>query len=629
MKKLLLLLTAMLILSVAEAQQISKEEAQLKAQQFFGKANQSRDGRGNAPRTAPLLTLVNNCDEFYIFNDEANGGYVIVSGDERMPDILGYSYDGHFDTENVPCNMEVLLEGYAEEVRYVQTHNVQKKEQNAGEAWEKDYIAPMLSTAWNQYKPFNNQCPTINGEHCVTGCVATAMAQILAYHQWPLKTTETIPQYKTSTYGIDVPAIEPTSIDWENMLPSYNYSVSYTEKQADAVANLMKLCGASIQMDYGLDGSPAVADAPKSALVKYFGYRGDIVGAYQSNFTSYGYGWYHYWYHFIYNELANRRPVFYSAVSFAGDGHAMVIDGFQGDSDYYFFHVNFGWGGSSDGFFLLDEMQFKANCYAIAGISPITLDGSPHVYGTLEEEKLTLYYDNKYELRSGTVITSIKKSLSDNKEITKCVIDSSFKEYTPISLAYFFENCDSLREIVGLGNMNTSLVIDMTGMFKGCSRLTSLDMSGFKTDNVTDMTSMFEECSSLTSLDLSEFNTENVWKMFNMFSGCWNLSTIYVSEKWSTAHVRNGNNMFSWCYSLVGGAGSKCASEQGKADIYYAHIDEGLDNPGFLTYKENTNAIKTLLSKSSHTNIYDLYGNRYNGLVKGINIVDGKKVMVK
>ena len=262
-------------------------------------------------------------------------------------------------------------------------------------------------------------------------------------------------------------------------------------------------------------------------------------------------------------------------------------------------------------------------------------------YAALSENnsKLTFYYDTMKEDRSGMGVGPFNgnsdQSWSDAREsITTVVFDDSFASYTTLtSTAYWFYNCKNLQVITGLdklntanvtnmgamfqnidgltsldlSNFNTANVTNMTGMFYGCpnltsldvssfntanvtnmnymfggcSGLTSLDVSGFNTANVTNMNYMFYKCSGLTSLDLSGFNTANVTTMNSMFLGCSELNTIYAGSEWSTEAITNGENMFNNCTSLVGGQGT--AYDADHTDYTYAHLDEGTQNPGYLT----------------------------------------------
>ena len=172
-KKLSLLITALLTITSVNAQQVSEQEALVKAQQFFGKANQPNASRDRAPRKAPELTLATNRSEFYVFNDEANGGYVVISGDERMPDVLAYSYDDNFDADNLPCNMQAWMEEYAEQVKYLRAHPEAKVRKRT--TTERENIGPLL-TCWfyqgtNDGRGYYNlKCPKVGDKYCYTGC---------------------------------------------------------------------------------------------------------------------------------------------------------------------------------------------------------------------------------------------------------------------------------------------------------------------------------------------------------------------------------------------------------------------------------------------------------------------------
>ena len=237
-------------------------------------------------------------------------------------------------------------------------------------------------------------------------------------------------------------------------------------------------------------------------------------------------------------------------------------------------------------------------------------DAEPYVVLSQDNQTVTFYYDDQKTARGGIEINNkfiAVGSSSPYGSATKAVFDASFANYMPVSTAYWFMRCGSLTSIEGIENLNTANVTnmrwmfsfcsdltsldvsgfntanvtDMGAMFYNCSHLTSLDVSGFKTDNVTIMGEMFGGCSGLTSLDVSGFNTSNVISMTRMFQECYGLKTIYVGDGWSTAKVAYGDNMFSDCKSLKGGAGTAYNAEQ--TDYTYARIDGGTDNPGYLT----------------------------------------------
>ena len=161
---------------------------------------------------------------------------------------------------------------------------------------------------------------------------------------------------------------------------------------------------------------------------------------------------------------------------------------------------------------------------------------------------------------------------------------TGFKTDNVTDMGWMFMTCSGLTSL-DLSGFKTDNVTNMSHMFSGCSGLTSLNVTGFKTDNVTSMTSMFYGCRGLTSLDLSGFKTDNVTDMGWMFADCSGLTTIYAGDGWSTANVQYGEDMFTGCTSLVGGAGTKYDASH--EDYTYARIDGGSDNPGYFTRKDD------------------------------------------
>lgn len=181
-----------------------------------------------------------------------------------------------------------------------------------------------------------------------------------------------------------------------------------------------------------------------------------------------------------------------------------------------------------------------------------------------------------------------------------------------------FLNCSSLTSL-NLCNFNTSKVTSMDNMFNGCKSLKSIDVSSFKTDNVYKMGGMFEHCHSLETLDLSAFNTSNVEDMSNMFYMCHVIQEIYVGEDWNTSNVTKGDEMFTSCFKLVGGSGT--AYDNNHIDYTYAHIDGGINNPGYLTSK-SIGEPYALLSNNNSTLKFYYDGNKLSR--GGMNIRDVK-----
>ena len=323
------------------AQQVSQDEAMQRALKFFSKPSQT-SGMKKAPRKAPRMKAAEVNETYYIFNDEANGGFIIVSGEERTPDILGYSNGGRFDAAKVPANMRAWLDGYKAQIKAVAASTMPTA---TSETYvSRTPIAPLLRTEWNQLSPYNLLCPMDNGKQCVTGCVATAMAQVMNYWQHPAQTTATIPNRVAERLNFTHPDIAAgTAIDWANM-PRAEWDAT-TEAQQKAVSELMLYCGMAVQMDYGANSSAAYSQNVAPALSNYFGYDPGCQLVYRSNYED--------WLYIIYNELRQGHPVYYSGKS-SSSGHAFVCDGYASE-DYY--HIDWGWGGDYNGFFRLQVMN--------------------------------------------------------------------------------------------------------------------------------------------------------------------------------------------------------------------------------------------------------------------------------
>ncbi len=546
-RKTLLLLFALLSVLTASAK-ISESEAREKALQFMLSKKGESSARsaqrfGGAGGTGVSLTVAEAQEAFYVFNIDSVGGYVIVSGDDRMPDVLGYSYSGTYKSDEIPANMRAWLEGYAEQYEYLQTHSDAKGASLTTVSG--DAVLPMLNCHWEQEAPYNDQCPMFNEERTVTGCVATAMAQIMYYYQWPKQTTKEIPAYTTYTRNISMPQIGITTIDWDNMIPKY-FSNS-TEVQKKAVSTLMLLCGSAVQMDYTLEWSEAYGSNAYKAFVDYFGYDSNISSYVQrSSYSDAA------WNQMIYDELNNKRPVYYGGKN-SKNGHAFVIDGYD-KNDY--FHVNWGWGGYQDDYFLLSALNgYNYNQDAIIGIKGQGDVEHKYAYAELVGNTLTFYYDYNRESHNGTMFYDLSKNewTGDSyKETIKTVkFDSSFGEYNQItSTNWMFRNLPNLTSIQGIEYFNTENVTGMDYMFAYCESLTSLDVSHFNTQNVTSMRYMFAFCKSLTSLDVSNFNTQNVTNMEHMFCECNNLNSLELGNL-NTQNVASMAGMFSECYSLT------------------------------------------------------------------------------
>ena len=347
------LFLAMLYVSGSWADEVTAQQAQEQALDFLMSHETNSGRQRRAQGTMPQLKLQGQVSGLYVFNVEDNGGFVIVSNDDRTIPILGFSEKGSLDPDNMPSNMKAWLQGYADEIAWLAGHGQtitgpKKARQKVG-SHSTDAIAPLITTTWNQDAPYNNLCPKYDGTNkAATGCVATAMAQVMKYHEWPTSATQPIPGYTSPSYGLSLSSLPATTFDWANMKD--DYSLSYTAAEGNAVATLMQYCGYSVQMNYGPE-SGSNTDFVAEALKTYFAYNTETTKfVMRSYYTSAN------WADLIYHELANGRPVVYGGMS-SGGGHEFVCDGYKYEDGTDFFHINWGWGGQSDNYYVLSALD--------------------------------------------------------------------------------------------------------------------------------------------------------------------------------------------------------------------------------------------------------------------------------
>ena len=250
MKKLFCMVALAMVCLMASAKPISQEQARQRAAAFLKQRNDVKKLAPVSPaRLAPRRAASLSAEQpYYVFERGTNEGFVIVSGDDQTIDVLGYSEDGTFDYEQAPPALRELLDDYARQIEMIQAGK--SVAAPVVKAANRKAIAPFVKSKWSQGAPYNNKCPLDAGSRSVTGCVATAMAQILYYNR-EKSVTETqadMPAYSTWTKGLKVSGIAAGApIDWDNMKDTYGGSD--TDKQKTAVANLMLYCGVGSKMD--------------------------------------------------------------------------------------------------------------------------------------------------------------------------------------------------------------------------------------------------------------------------------------------------------------------------------------------------------------------------------------------
>ena len=328
-------------------------------------------------------------DAFYIFNATDNDGFVIVSGSEELPEVLGWSDQGSIDPGNMPDGLKWLLSYYEQIVR---SRRFIHKQHNPGQGSSahsllapsrsaRKAVEPLLKTSWSQWAPYNNLCPEYNGKRCLTGCVATALAQVINYNRWPEGATSAVEQLITQSHQLRLPRLEPTTFDWNDM-------------NTDDIARLMLYCGQAVGMDYDPEASGAIPTEEVTALRRVFGYSRDTRFVYCSDYSS------DKWEELLHNELAANRPIIYNGYTTKDEGHTFVLHGYKDG----LFYVNWGWGGQGDGYFALTNLDSGNGIYsqwqcATIGIhssvnDPVETAKAEVAYLSCNESRYYSFYDN-------------------------------------------------------------------------------------------------------------------------------------------------------------------------------------------------------------------------------------------
>lgn len=346
---LLLLLLMMSLASFAGPRsfQQAKEIALRQAAQLGISMDEASSAKAKSKR---VKSVSGEVPAYYVFPNGEGKGFTVVSGDDRLPEVVGYSDKGTYDEENLPSNYVGFMKAYEEMVGQLDngdsraSASIAEAKALRSSGYQQPTVAPLLgSIQWNQMTPYNNMCPKYNGsDRSVTGCVATAMAQVMMYYQHPKTLQTDIPAYVSRTNHLSIPQINKgESYDWDNMLPQYasDEPLNYTDAQAAAVAKLLYHCGVACEMDYG---SSSGANVTPAILSTYFGYDSDLMQDLNRDVFTLAE-----WSQIMDKELSARRPILYSGRS-SGGGHEFVCDGTDGNGLY---HINWGWGGYQDGYF--------------------------------------------------------------------------------------------------------------------------------------------------------------------------------------------------------------------------------------------------------------------------------------
>jgi hypothetical protein len=441
---------------------------EIKAKQI-GKAflqNKTKCPLGANELNLNLISKVhhNSTSYYYVFNVNAIG-FVIVAADDQVSPVLGYSYEGVFDPNAISQSTQKWLEEYKNQIRFVIENNIPATEEikiqwtNLKSETNSNYelkvsVAPLLLTKWNQSPYVNAQCPSSS----VTGCVATGMAQIMKYWNYPAQGAG-FHSYNHDNYGTLSVNFGSTTYDWASMPNNVNSPNA-------AVATLMYHCGVSVDMDYSpqssgayvIENSPTPQACSEYALKTYFGYKTTLDGVQRINYTQTN------WMNLVKAELNASRPILYAGFG-SGGGHCFVADGYD-DND--FIHMNWGWGGAYDGYFQINALNpaglgtgggsggFNTGHQAVIGIEPPATvpTYAMALYNYVTPSATSIYYGQSFDVSTNIVNNS---NTNFSGDYTAAVFDAQF------NFVEYIQTISSQNLAIGNHHIN-ELVFSSTGM---------------------------------------------------------------------------------------------------------------------------------------------------------------------
>lgn len=341
-KSTLALAAALVAAGMASASPLSPREALTRALAEGDAPVAKFSGMKAAAKVTPALTVNTKTGNpaLYVINNVGEEGFLVVAADDAAAPLLGWTDSGEFDADNMAPGLRYWLGALQEQIAWAEYNGLPAYSAPAPTYYAT--IAPLMTTKWDQGAPYNDLCPLDGTRRTYTGCVATAMAQIINAHKYPTKGVGTYSySWNGQTLSFDY---GNTTFEYDKMLDSYNAMSSAESKTA--VATLMYACGVSVDMGYGTYSSGAVSAKVPQAMVDCFGFDKGIEFHCRAFYTS------QQWEKMIYDEIANNGPVYMSGRNDEG-GHAFVADGYNKG----FFHMNWGWSGLSDGYYRVNALD--------------------------------------------------------------------------------------------------------------------------------------------------------------------------------------------------------------------------------------------------------------------------------
>lgn len=481
MKKYILI-AAILMTNLCWAGPIDVETARTIAAQFLnGHSIKAHNGKTTSAQMMKLAKTMQSTSNkqalFYVFNNGEEGGFVVTAADDVARPVLAYSESGTFDWDNISCCERHIMESYAKEIeaalsqpeRYAEALKA-RQEAEAEEAVEnseatgprKAYkqVQALMKSKWDQGTPYNTLCPIdpSTNKRCVTGCVATAAAQLMYYHKWPQQGRGSHSyEWRGKTLSADFGS---TTYQWDKMKNAYKTNPSDPD---NAVATLMFHCGVASEMDYGSDGSYANINAWQ--FIEYFKYS---PRAQNLSLSSCGINEFQ---RILHQELENRRPVIFRGADANNEGgHLFICDGCTSGS---LFHFNLGWTGEKDGYYALSALDTE--WYELSFFQAIIYRLQP------PGQTLTDASGNEYELIDNNKLAIVKMSAMGQFTVpTSATIDGTTYTIAEVG-ANAFANNQELKELT----IPVGITAISNNAFAGCTNLEKVVIEDSDTPLIT------------------------------------------------------------------------------------------------------------------------------------------------
>ncbi|MBO7288204.1 MAG: C10 family peptidase [Bacteroidales bacterium] len=442
------------------------------------------------------ISSESNFNNVYIFSSD--NGFVIVSADDRAFPVIAYSDKNPFKVKDMSENVYSWLKSVDKGIQ-----NIADSKGVASEAVKAEWksfakgnkpaekyrstVAPLITTTWGQDYPYNDSCPMVNEDRTVVGCVATAMAQIMNYWEWPHRGEGSRSYQLPRPIGKVSANFGETVYDWDNMVDEFwiykaedstwTYESLWSEEEIDAVATLMFHCGVSVSMDYGVDESGAYSEDVAPALKNYFNYDPNLQLVYKYNYTDTE------WKDLLKSELNAGRPVYYAGNTAGLMGHAFVCDGYDANG---YFHFNWGWDGYCDGYYLIGDLEpgiggtgagngsYNDNNNIIIGIQPNPatprISAPANLSAEVDFPNVTITWSE--------VAEAVSYKLYRNGKLIASVTENTYTDLAPGQNTYYVRSVSE----DGVNSVNSEK-LDVEVLFKG-PEITDLTAKRYNVNNV-------------------------------------------------------------------------------------------------------------------------------------------------